>query len=64
MTLAEMIKKATAGLGDPDVALQCAEFMRFRLKLNYQQSFEVVHKVNPDITIAEWDQLLREAEGG
>jgi hypothetical protein len=49
--------------GDPvRAAAAVADFCRFRLGLNYRQTFEIVQRVLPDMSMPEWDALLYEAD--
>ena len=60
MTLKEAIQKAVSG--DAKAAGAVADYLRFEKGLNYQQSFDVVQQVVPGMTLAKWDELLREAD--
>ena len=47
---------------DATAAGAVADFLRFRVGLNYDQTFEAVQKVRPHVTLAKWDGLLYEAD--
>jgi len=61
MTLADAIKNAV-DTRDPREVESVANFMRFRLGLDYNKSFAMVRKVFPQMTVAEWDELLYQAD--
>ena len=64
MTLREYIQVA-AGEKDGDpvrAAVMVSDFCRFRLGMNYDQTYAVVREVVPAMTPARWDSILYEAD--
>ena len=63
MTLRELAEKAIDA-GSPTLAGKLADTCRFRLGMNYQQTFEFVQRFRPDLTLPTWDALLYAADEG
>ena len=61
MTLKEAIIKAVTERNS-FIAGQIADKLRFKYKLNYADSFEVIRGITPKLSLAEWDSLLNESD--
>lgn len=57
MKLAEAIREAVQTRVLKKIK-QVADFMRLKLRLNYEQSLKKVQEVVPTISAGEWDELL------
>jgi len=61
MKLKDAIKEALV-TRDAVLAGKVADYCRFRLGMNYPQTFALVQEVRPQAMLAEWDALLYEAD--
>ena len=59
-SLGDVIRRA--GTGDIAAVKATADFCRFRLGLNYQQTLDLVRKVLPEMDEAKWDNLLYQVD--
>jgi hypothetical protein len=61
MTLRQALRQALQIENAPAVG-HLADLMRFKLGLNYQESFAAAQRACPGLTLAQWDGLLYEAD--
>jgi hypothetical protein len=47
---------------DYKLLYQCVNFLRFNFNYNYNKIFETAKSFNVNLTVADWDSLLEEAE--
>ena len=59
MKIRDLIRQAVEKQ-DAAAAGQVAEFCRFKAGLNYRETFDLVHRRSPSISLAQWDALLYE----
>ena len=61
MKLGELVRIAINNQ-DPNAAGKVADCCRFKLGMNYPGTLAFVQKVCPEVTMAQWDELLYEAD--
>lgn len=61
MLLKDLIRLAVCG-GDARAAGAVSDHCRCKLHYTYAQTFDLVKRLHPDVTPAQWDALLQEAE--
>ena len=61
MNLGQAIEKAVGGQ-DAKLAGKCANFMRFRMGMNYPQVVARVQLQCPEVTENDWESLMYESD--